>query len=188
MAVKRDLATSAVALSSRPENPLGLRVQDTVGDELGHRTTGLEGRVQREPRLRPQQAVLDLHLDLASDVLVTDVQEPGHKGLIVPQHLLQHTERVHTSPSASSCPRAELNRVYPLPAGARPVDPSTRLWRPLFASAPIALRRGCVLARWHPACRAPAMACFVHPVARVDVEVVHSIRRGRTHRASRQAV
>ena len=64
MAVEGELPADRVLLGADPEDLARRRVQHTAVDQLGHGAAGLERRVEREPRLGPQQPVLDLRLDL----------------------------------------------------------------------------------------------------------------------------
>ena len=64
MAVEGDLPTVPVVLAAVPEDLARGRVQHPAVDQFADCPAGLERRVEREPRLRPQQPVLDLPLDL----------------------------------------------------------------------------------------------------------------------------
>lgn len=74
-------------------------VQDLATDQLADGSAGLEGRVQCEPGLRPQETVGNLLLDLGADLVVLDLQEALDEIFVVAQDLIEDTERVHgTSP------------------------------------------------------------------------------------------
>jgi hypothetical protein len=70
-------------------------VQDAAVDQVGHGAAGLKRRIGRQPRLGPQEAVLDLFFDILADTVVADVMEPGDERLIVVQYLAKHTERLN---------------------------------------------------------------------------------------------
>lgn len=96
MAVEGDL------FAGRVSEDLGrLGSQDVAFDEFADGAAGLERRIQPEPRLRPQQAVGDLLLDLAANLVVLDFQEALDEVLVVAQDLVQDTERVHAAPPSS---------------------------------------------------------------------------------------
>ena len=64
MAVKGDLPARVILVGADTENLSRRRVQHPAFDQFGHRSAGLERRVEGQPRLGPQQPALDLGIDL----------------------------------------------------------------------------------------------------------------------------
>jgi hypothetical protein len=122
MAVKRDLASEGVTFSADPEDLAIRRVQHTAIDKIGHGAPGLEPRIQGKPGLRPQQAIVDLRLDLLPDPVVLDIQKARNKGLIVRQNLCQAHRTRPRNPLRSD---VKLN-FADVTSGDRGASPSRR--------------------------------------------------------------
>src|SRR5690625_4690291 len=99
MAVERERVPEYRAtLVLLAENPLALRLKQPLGDQIGHRPTGLEGRVQRQPRRGPLLTARQLLADVLADARIAYVDERRREGLIVADQLAMHVEDVHAPP------------------------------------------------------------------------------------------
>ncbi|VAZ89689.1 hypothetical protein LAUMK35_00998 [Mycobacterium pseudokansasii] len=88
-----DFPADSVVVGLDAEDLASVGMQHSPFDQLADRPPRLESGVERQPWLGPQQAVLDLAL--GPDLLVLDVKEALHEGLVVVQDFVKDTERVH---------------------------------------------------------------------------------------------
>jgi hypothetical protein len=86
-----------VAVGLHPEDPLTLRIQQTLANELGHRSAAGEARVQAQPRVRPLRPLGQLPVHVLTDPVVTDLHEAGGERPIVSDQLLMDLEHVHAA-------------------------------------------------------------------------------------------
>ena len=98
MAVKPCLGAGVVLAATEAEDLPACRGQHTALDQLTDAAARLEGGIQCQPRLRPEQALFNLGIDFGLDVLVLDIEETLHEGAVVAQHPIQYAEGVHTHP------------------------------------------------------------------------------------------
>ncbi len=102
MAVQAErLALARALVLGPPEDPAALGVQLPAVDQLIDPGAGLEGGVELEPRLGPQQPLLELLFHILLDPLVTDRQEALGVGAVVRDQAVAQGEDVQDcSPSA----------------------------------------------------------------------------------------
>src|SRR5690606_24427499 len=101
MPVEGDVPAARVARPVLdPEDPLALRVEQVLLDEVVDGAAAGEHRVQRNPRLGPLVTALQLLVDVLLDPAVANVDESGREGLVVVDQPIAYVPDVHrASPS-----------------------------------------------------------------------------------------
>ncbi|MGH2920924.1 MAG: hypothetical protein ACRDKU_02525 [Gaiellaceae bacterium] len=108
MAVEAKRATVVVAVGLDPEDSPALPVDDGRVDELIDPLARLEGRVELNNRIRPEQTGLELALDRLPDPLVPDGNERSRVIGVVADQALAKLEDVHPSLCLPSAPRGPV--------------------------------------------------------------------------------
>jgi len=130
VAVKTERAAGVFGVGLAAKNPLALLVEEAFPDEIVDQAAGLEGWIEREVRLGPEETGVERTIDRIPDVGVENCLKAADELGVASDQAVAKLERVHLSSVAKMRERRELPRSAPQGMEADTAHPAESLQSP----------------------------------------------------------